>query len=149
MGQGKVGPFDMNVLGGYTYIDPIQTDFNAALDTAKNSSPKNVLKYRYRHTAKGDVELGYKKWSVGASCRYNSYMENIDRFFVEAIPGVKEYRGKNKNGDVVYDARLAWQMNKTAKLAFIVNNVFNREYIGRPADLQPPRSFALQLTVKI
>lgn len=149
MGQGKVGPFNMNVLGGYTYIDPIQIDFNAAVDTARNSSPKNILKYRYRHTAKGDVELGYKKISFGVSCRYNSYMENIDRFFVDAIPGVKEYRQKHHTGDIVYDARIAWQLNKTAKLGFIVNNVFNREYMGRPADLQPPRTFALQLTVKI
>ncbi len=149
MGEGKIGPVNVEALMGYTYIDPIQTDFNEKVDTAKNSSPKNILKYRYQHTAKGDVQLGYKKLGFGVSCRYNSYMENIDKFFVEGIPGIKEYRGKNKNGDVVFDGRISWQLNKTAKVGFIVNNVFNREYVGRPADLQPPRTFALQVTIKV
>jgi outer membrane receptor protein involved in Fe transport len=149
MGQGKIGPINVNALLGYTYIVPVQTDFNEATDTAKNSTNKNILKYRYKHTAKADVELGYKKITFGVSCRYNSYMENIDAFFVEAIPGVKEYREKHHTGDIVYDSRISYQLNKTAKMGFIVNNVFNREYIGRPTDMQAPRTFALQLTVKI
>ncbi|MCW3084826.1 MAG: hypothetical protein JWP12_2192 [Bacteroidetes bacterium] len=149
MGEGKIGPVSVEALMGYTYIDPIQTDFNEKVDTARNSSYKNILKYRYQHTAKGDVQLGYKKLGFGVSCRYNSYMENIDKFFVEAIPGIKEYRDKNKNGDVVFDGRISWQLNKTAKVGFIVNNVFNREYVGRPADMQPPRTFALQVTIKV
>jgi outer membrane cobalamin receptor len=152
MGEGKIGPINVNALMGYTYIKPIQTDFDEAVDTLKNSSNKNILKYRYQHTAKADIELGYKKITFGVSGRYNSYMENIDAFFVSdqsGIKGVKEYREKNKDGDLVFDGRLAYQINKTTKMGFIVNNVFNREYVGRPADMQAPRSYALQLTVKI
>lgn len=149
MGQGKMGPINVSTLLGYTYIDPVQTDFVEAVDTAKNSTTKNILKYRFKHTAKGDLELGYKKVSFGVSCRYNSYMENIDRFFVDAIPGIKEYRERNKDGDIVFDGRLGYQINKTVKVGFIVNNVFNHEYISRPADVQPPRTFALQVSIKI
>ena len=148
MGQGKIGPINVSTLLGYTYINPIQTDFDEAVDTAKGTTTKNILKYRYQHTAKGDIELGYKRFSFGVSCRYNSYMENIDRFFTEAIPGIAEYRERNKNGDVVFDSRLSYQASKTIKVAFIVNNVFNREYITRPADVQAPRSFALQVGAK-
>lgn len=152
MGDGKIGPVNVSTLMGYTYINPIQLDFDPVIDTSKNSSTRNILKYRYQHSAKADVELGYKKFSFGVSFRYNSYMENIDKFFVlemSGIQGVKEYRDKNKNGDMVYDGRLAYQINKIAKIGFIVNNVFNHEYVGRPADMQPPRTYALQLTVKI
>jgi outer membrane receptor protein involved in Fe transport len=152
MGEGKIGPVNVNALMGYTYIEPVQTDFDPVIDTMRNSSYENILKYRYKHSAKADVELGYKKISFGMSCRYNSYMENIDKFFVSSISGIegiKESREKNKSGDVVFDGRLSYQLNKTAKIGFIVNNVFNREFIGRPADMQPPRTFALQLTVKI
>src|SRR6218665_1030881 len=75
MGQGKIGPINVSTLLGYTYINPIQTDFDQAVDTAKGTTTKNILKYRYQHTAKGDIELGYKRFSFGVSCRYNSYME--------------------------------------------------------------------------
>lgn len=159
MGQGKMGPIDVSALMGYTYIIPIQTDFVEAVDTAKNSTPKNILKYRYQHTAKADVELGYKKLSLGVSVRANSYMENIDRFFVDALPGIKDYRARTKGytwftnkpmkGDVVYDARVAYQMNKTVKVAVIVNNFLNAEYVSRPADVQAPRSFAFQVSIKL
>ncbi|HEX8514982.1 MAG TPA: TonB-dependent receptor [Bacteroidia bacterium] len=151
MGQGKIGPVNMSALMGYTYINPVQVDFDPAVDTAKGTTYQNILKYRYEHTAKGDVEFGYKRFSLGGSCRYNSFMKNIDRFFVEplsGIEGVKEYREKNKNGDLVFDARLSYQMNKMAKVGFIVNNVFNYEYVGRPADMQPPRTYAIQVTIK-
>jgi iron complex outermembrane receptor protein len=151
MGQGKVGPVNISALMGYTYIKPIQVDFDPAVDTVKGTTPENILKYRYEHTAKADLELGYKRFTLGGSCRYNSYMKNIDRFFVDplsGINGIKEYRLKNKNGDIVFDARLSYQMNKMAKVGFIVNNVFNYEYIGRPADMQPPRSYAIQVAIK-
>lgn len=151
MGEGKIGPINVVALMGYTYIKPIQLDFDPVVDTMKNSSHKNILKYRYQHSAKADIELGYKRISFGISCRYNSYMENIDKFFllpISGIRGVKESREKNKNGDIVFDSRLSYQINKTAKIGFIVNNVFNREYVGRPADMQAPRTYALQLTVK-
>jgi outer membrane receptor protein involved in Fe transport len=151
MGQGKIGPVSMTTLIGYTHITPIQTDFDLAQDSAKGATYQNILKYRYEHTAKADLELGYKGFTIGCSYRYNSFMKNIDRFFLDeasGIKGVKKYREKNKNGDQVYDARISYQVNKIIKVGFIVNNVFNREYIGRPADMQAPRSYAVQVSLK-
>ncbi|MCW3105089.1 MAG: hypothetical protein JWO09_3529 [Bacteroidetes bacterium] len=151
MGQGKIGPVTMTALMGYTYIKPIQIDYDLAQDSAKGATYENILKYRYEHTAKADVELSYKGFSFGASCRYNSFMKNIDRFFLDeasGIKGVKKYREKNKNGDTVFDGRISYQVTKTIKVGFIVNNVFNHEYVGRPADMQPPRSYAVQVSLK-
>jgi outer membrane receptor protein involved in Fe transport len=152
MGQGKIGPLDANLLIGYTYIDPIQLDFNLAVDTMINNSAKtNVLKYRYRHSGKVDIELGYKSLSAGISMRANSTMENVDGIFVNDyfFPGVKAYRNNHNKDQEIYDCRLSYKLNKTAKIAVIVNNMFNSEVMGRPMDIQAPRVYALQLTIKL
>jgi iron complex outermembrane receptor protein len=148
IGAGKIGPIDVSMLLGYTYIDPIQTDFDAERDTVFNTSKNNLLKYRYKHTGKADIQLGYKKFSTGISMRANSFMENVDAFFVVAFPGMKEYRAAHDQGDYIFDYRISYQLHKTAKLSFIINNMFNREVMGRPMDIQAPRVYAVQLTVK-
>lgn len=152
MGEGKMGPINVTTLFGYTYIDPRQTDFDPAVDTARNTLPTNLLKYRYQHTGKADVQLDYKNWSTGVSFRANSFMENIDKIFGEnesSFPGMEKYRAAHDKGDIIWDYRLGYQFNKQIKVACIVNNVFNREVMPRPALLSPQRVFAFQLTVKI
>jgi outer membrane receptor protein involved in Fe transport len=149
-GQGKIGQVNITALMGYTYIDPRQTDFDVTLDSAKNTTKTNLLKYRYEHSGKADVEAGYKKASTGISLRATSFMANIDSFFEDVyyFPGMRTYRRGHNKGDAVVDYRISYQFIKTAKISFIVNNVFNREVMGRPADMQPPRVFALQLGLK-
>jgi iron complex outermembrane receptor protein len=147
-GDGKIGNVQETVMGGVTIIEPIQTDFNAAEDTLINSSTKNVLKYRNRTMFKFDSETTYKKYSLGWSARYYSYMENIDKIFEGVIPGVKDYRDKNPDGEWVFDARLAYKVNESVQLSFVTKNVLNNLYVGRPADLQAPRSFNIQAMVK-
>ncbi len=151
IGAGKMGPIDISMLLGYTYIDPIQTDFDIEriTDTASNTTKNNLLKYRYKHTGKADIQLGYKNFSTGISMRANSFMENVDAFFVSSeFPGMKKYRAAHDQGDYIFDYRISYQLHKTAKLSFIINNMFNREVMGRPMDIQAPRVYAVQLTVK-
>jgi outer membrane receptor protein involved in Fe transport len=152
MGEGKMGPINVTTLLGYTYVDPRQTDFNLAVDSVKNTVPTNLLKYRYQHTGKADVQLEYKKWSTGLSVRANSYMENIDKVFGEnesSFPGMAAYRAQHDKGDAVFDYRIGYQLDKTSKIAFVVNNLFNREVMDRPASILPQRCFIAQLTVKL
>ena len=139
------------MLLGYTYINPRQTDFDIAVDTFRNSVKTNILKYRYQHTGKMDIELGYKMISTGISMRANSNMDNVDAIFVDEhfFPTVKKYRAEHNKGDAIFDSRFSVQLNKTAKIALIVNNLFNREVMGRPMDVMPPRVFVLQLTIKL
>ena len=168
-GAGKMGPINVTTLMGYTYINPINPDFNALKDTLGSLPNSNLLKYRNRHLVKGDIQLDYKKISIGWSVRYYSFMENIDRRFVQSIyheyndpstnwdlidatyilPGLPAYREKHKNGDWIHDFRASCQVTKELKMSFIVNNVFNREYTLRPGDVRPPRMFMIQLVVKI
>jgi iron complex outermembrane receptor protein len=113
------------------------------------SDSTNVLKYRYKHLLKFDAQLSYQKWQLGYSLRYNSFMENIDAAFVQLplsafVKGVNDARVANPNGNYVMDARLAYQINSRMKVALIVSNLFNVEFMTRPADLRPPRLSVIQ-----
>ena len=171
-GQGKVTQdITINILAGYTYMNPISLDLNKVYATAFDdtteityaisSSNTTILKYRYRHLAKIDAEIVYKKLSLGSSVRYNDFMQNIDKVFTEplinegipgvfdGIPGINDAREKFKDGDIIIDARLGYQFNDMLRFGFIVNNLLNREYMTRPATMMPPRTFAMQLALKI
>lgn len=159
MGMGKIGPISITMLLGYTYLDPRQIDWSREKNLyignlytgGTNTDSTNLLKYRYIHSGKANIDLSYKKFNIGGSCRANSYMSNIDRFAgdnEQQFPGNKAYREAHSKGDYLIDIRAGWQMHKTAKLAFIVNNLLNREVMGRPVDLLPPRVFITQLTFK-
>jgi iron complex outermembrane receptor protein len=147
-GDGKIGKFRQTFMGGVTYIEPTQTDFNLAKDSIINSSSENILKYRNKTIFKFDSETTYKSFAFGVSTRYYSFMENIDKIFEVVIPGVKDYRDKNPDGEWVFDARLAYKVNESVQLSFVTKNVLNNLYVGRPADLQAPRSFNIQAMVK-
>ena len=163
-GQGKITrDLTINLLAGYTYMNPIslEPDLQYEIDSTNtpvtynsSSSDPSILKYRYNHIAKTDFEIIYKDMSFGTSFRYNDFMRNIDDIFtsttIEAlIPGINEAREKFKNGDFIVDMRLGYQVNSMIKFGFVVNNLLNREYMTRPATMMPPRTFALQCSLKI
>jgi len=153
--QGKIGEVDLTSLLGYTYMNPISLNQDPTYRISFSDSTSNMLKYRFKHLVKLDIQATYKKFGLGISLRYNSFMENIDLMFEEPIttdvgeifilPGLREYRKNNSNGALVFDSRFIYHITKEMKLNLIVNNLFNAEYVTRPADLQAPRNFLLQL----
>lgn len=150
VGDGMIGNMPMTLFCGYTYIDPIYTDFDPAVDTVKyNSANFNILKYRYKQLFKGDIEINPGLWMFGISARYNSFMENIDKAFEQLIPGVKSYREEHNEGDWVWDLRAGYRITDQFRFSVIVRNLLNHEYMGRPADMQPPRSYTLQLGIRL
>ena len=146
-GVGKIGEMPLKFFIGYTYMNPI--DLSA--DTLKN----NILKYRYRHEVKGDIQLSHRMFSTGLSMVYRSFMERIDKAFEEKIlgqeilPGLKEYRRKYDKGAFVFDFRFSYRLSPETKLSLIVKNLFNKEYMGRPGDIRPPRSVSLQFLMQL
>jgi len=172
VGKGKLGLFDINILAGYTYTQPVALtpDDTVLFEespapgvegkpiTYKNSSADttgNILKYRFEHLGKADIQIGYKKFSVGMSFRYNSFMKNVDQAFVtldltyQLPTGITKYReDKDQEGDYVFDARISYKMTDKTKVSFIVNNMLNREYMIRPLQIEAPRTFGLQFTLK-
>ena len=153
--QGKIGEVELTSLLGYTYMNPISLNQDPTYRISFSDSTSNMLKYRFKHLVKIDIQATYKKFSLGISLRYNSFMKNIDLMFEEPIltdagqqfilPGLKEYRKNNSSGALVFDSRFIYHITKEMKLNLIINNLFNAEYVSRPADLQAPRNFLLQL----
>ena len=174
-GVGNINPnLKINMIGGYTYMNPISLEpdkvytesiqsvfingeeIGPELTYTNSSSDPSILKYRYQHIAKVDADLTYlKKYIIGSSIRYNDFMRNIDKIFTDEwlnedlIPGINEAREKFKNGDIIFDLRIGYHIDNNSKLSLIINNLFNREYMSRPADMQPQRTIALQLGLKI
>ena len=157
------------------------TDLSGDITYENSSSDPSILKYRYNHIAKLDMELIYKKFSLGSSFRYNDFMKNIDKVFATTlingnyednplrddpelnnpgqtmtydtwegmIPGINAAREKFKNGDFIMDCRTSYQLNDITKISLVINNLLNREYMSRPANMMPPRTIALQCNMKI
>jgi iron complex outermembrane receptor protein len=156
--MGKIGKLEIISLIGYTYMNPISLNNDSAYVSSFSDTISGILKYRFKHLAKADVELNYNKFSIGFSCRYNSFMSNIDRVFQEdldpssaqlyILPGLKQYREKYNKGNLVFDVRLGYKINENFRVGLIANNVFNAEYTSRPGDIQPPRNFMAQLQMK-
>lgn len=154
--QGKIKEVELVTLIGYTYMNPISLNSDSTYQTTFSDSGTNMLKYRFKHLAKADIEATWKNFSIGMSSRYNSNMSNIDATFedgilngtVQILPGLKQYRVLNNKGSLVFDARIGYSFKKHYRVGFMVNNVLNAEYTSRPGDVQAPRTFLVQLQMK-
>jgi len=162
--------FGVSALLGYTYIEPVSLtpDSVYARDKSlggfgqdlsyKSSSidtTGNVLKYRFQHMFKLDIEFKIYRFNIGISNKYYTKMQNVDKAFqdveiltegfypnIEKIKGVKYW--KNHLDISVWDARLSYNVDKKQKVSIVCSNVFNEEYSLRPLKIESPRTAALQ-----
>jgi iron complex outermembrane receptor protein len=164
LGNGKIGKVGINMLLGYTYMKPISLDPNFYFDndtvakinylSTSSDTANYILKYRFQHLVKADIEFTWKGFLVGGSLQYNSFMQNVDKLFedfnnYQGIGNITAYRDKNNKGDYKIDMRVAYNVNKNNRIALIINNLLNREYALRPLNILPPRTFVIQYTLKI
>ena len=125
------------------------------LNTSSDTSGL-LLKYRFRQLIKYDMEFRIAKWIIGFSCRYYSFMENIDDAFYNfdlqentSFPdGIIKYREENADGTWVTDARLGFSPNTQWSLMLVANNVANLEYSLRPMKIESPGTIAVQIIFK-
>jgi len=146
-------------------MNPISLNTDSTYRTSFSDSGTTLLKYRFKHLAKADVQATWKNFSLGISMRYNSVMSNIDAAFedgltlngfpiivngkqAEILPGLKKYRQEHNNGSLVFDARIGYEFKEHYRLGFMINNVLNAENSGRPGDIQAPRTFMIQIQMK-
>lgn len=177
MGAGKIGKTNIALLAGYTFSNPISLEKNLPYPikslenkyvtyAGSSSDPTgNLLKYRLQHLIKTDIELSRGKWSIGVSVRYNSFMKNIDKIFIDLdtlfvqsaqllggptspLPGLGKYRDTHNKGVFVVDLRMSYNLSKGMKMALIINNLLNEEYTIRPMVIEKPRTTALQFTLE-
>ena len=164
--NGKVRNSKFNFLGGYTLINAIPKNPHAIYgkdingndlnyyNTSSLDSSSLFLKYRHKHVIKFDLEFKRKFFSMGASLRYNSFMMNIDKIFVTPffenfIPGISESREKLNNGDLIIDSRIIINLTESSSISLIANNLLNREYQSRPANLMAPRNLSVKFGIDI
>lgn len=161
-GQGKINDFALIYLIAYTHMNPVQINPDSAI-IANLSGDTYTLKYRYNHSVKTDVQVNYKKYSIGGTALYNSFMKNIDEVFennsndkniygtffnlgTKGLPSaIRKFRNENNNGFFRLDIRTQFAINKIWSVGFIIQNVFNTVYTERPALIAPLRNFNLQL----
>jgi len=142
-GQGDLFGIPTTILTGYTYIDPKFQDFTEDNEIS-SSVDYNILKYRFRHTFKLDVESQFNKFSVGVAAFYNSEMEAID-FILGLLAGIGDYREANPGGNTTWNLRLGYKFIEGGKASLLVRNVFNEEYSRRPGLLEAPRNITLRV----
>ena len=142
------GNFNVTVGGGYTFIYPVEYNKNT------NRNTDIYLKYRRKHSAKLTINLSLKKFAAGLGFYAKSKILNIDEVFLspltrEAIlPGFYNYWIADNKGYFFMDGNLAYRISDKFNLSFVVKNLTNAEFMGRPGDIQPPRSFSLRLSGK-
>ncbi|TSA35523.1 MAG: TonB-dependent receptor [Porphyromonadaceae bacterium] len=150
-GEATYGPVVLRIISGYTFMQPIDIDKMAAGGSEPDAY---ILKYRHKHALKADFEAEMKRFLIGASFNYTSRMVNVDKVFTDSftgnlfLPGYPDYRKNNNSSYLVMDLRFALNISKFIRINLIVRNLLNKEYIGRPGDIGPPRNMTLQLRVK-
>ncbi len=144
-GQGRIWGMPTTVLAGYTYINPKFKEFTEN-DKLRSSADYNVLKYRFKHTVKIDIESKFNQLNIGLAMLRNSHMEAIDAIFETiVVPGLRDYRTVNNNGYYLFNARLGYQFNDHLKTSFLIKNLLNREYTVRPGLLEPTRLWSMRI----
>lgn len=172
-GQAKIGKnFQITHAIGYNYINPVTlepdsvfaVDYNFANPTefsfrkTSYDTTTNVLKYRFKHSFKADVEVSFKGFAVGYTIKYFSKMENLDRAIIDfenvtlntggSLQPVlfSEFYEQNNNGNIIMDLRVSYGMGKKYKhkVSIVCKNLTNRLYSLRPLKIEAMRSTVLQ-----
>jgi outer membrane cobalamin receptor len=176
MATGKIGKkIDVTHSIGYNYINPItlQPDLEFAQDFNPNTTTgfsfnstsldttTNVLKYRFKHTVKADIEFAFYGFRLGYTIKYFSKMENLDRAITDfeqitvSTSGTLQailynsYFEENNDGNIVHDLRVSYEMGKKVKhkFAVIIKNLLNSAYSLRPLKIEQPRSSVFQYSL--
>lgn len=148
-GEGNLfNNFPLRGLIGYTYLDPRFQDFGE-IEKTSSSSEENILKYRYQHTGKLDIETAFPKFNIGVAGFVYSNLEAIDRLFAVFITGLEDYRAENDSPFSIWNVRLSYIINDKYKVSVHANNAFNKEYTLRPALIEAPRHFTLRLDASL
>jgi len=175
-GMAKLSPnSELKTIVGYNYIVPKtmepdlvfaqdynpsgQTDFS--YNTTSIDPSKNILKYRFLHNFKADIEYTYKFFATGVSLKYYSRIENLDQAiadFEEATINTggslqpilyMDYFNNHNNGNLIVDYRISYLFAGKHKVSIISNNLLNRWYSLRPLKAEPMRSILIQYMLKI
>jgi outer membrane receptor for ferric coprogen and ferric-rhodotorulic acid len=122
---------------------------------------RQILKYRFLHTVKCDVEYRHSNWAVGFSLKYFSRIENLDKSIADFEDATKKSGGtlqpilymdyfyEHNNGNTIVDGRVSYHLGDHHKITLVANNLLNRTYSLRPLKAEEMRSVILQYTLTL
>jgi outer membrane receptor protein involved in Fe transport len=162
----------LRTMAGYSYILPktLQPDYVFAkdsrnieysYDSTSIDPTENILKYRFLHTFKADVEFYRNRFSIGYSIKYFSRIVNLDKAIADFEQATintggtvqpilyMDYFNKHNNGNVIMDLRISIEFARSHKLSIITNNFLNRWYSLRPLKAEEMRTVVLQYVLNI
>lgn len=172
-GSSKIGQKSgIRTMAGYSYIMPktLQPDLVFAKD-ARNieysydstslNPENNILKYRFLHTLKADLEFYTRGFSIGYSIKYFSKIVNLDKAIADFEQATintggtvqpilyMDYFNNHNNGNVIMDLRIGVEFAGKHKLSLISNNLLNRWYSLRPLKAEEMRTVMLQYVLNL
>ncbi|MGW8314237.1 MAG: TonB-dependent receptor [Bacteroidales bacterium] len=172
-GSGKIGDRSgVRTMAGYNYILPKTLEPEkifgvdgrgieySYISTSVDPSD-HILKYRFLHTVKADIEFYTGMISIGYSFKYFSRIVNLDKAIedfehaTESAGGTiqpiryMDYFYNHNNGNVIMDLRVAVELAGHHKISLIGNNILNRWYSLRPLKAEPMRSVMLQYVLNL
>ena len=174
-GKAKLGKHaEMTFMTGYNYIVPksLTPDYIYGADTTfykkdytfnttSLDPSRGILKYRFLHNLKADVEVTIKeKFSIGGSFKYFSKIENMDIViseFEDLTDGMvyvqdieyMDFYNSHRHGNWIFDARFSYRLNDHHKVAVVGTNIMNNVYSLRPLKIEQPRTVMLQYTYSV
>ncbi len=172
-GSGKIGQKSgIRTMAGYNYILPktLEPDLVFATDarnieysyaTTSLDPSENILKYRFLHTIKADLEFYSDQFSTGLSLKYFSRMVNLDKAIEDfenatsssggTVQPIRymDYFNNHNQGNTILDYRVSYEFKKQHKISLICNNILNRWYSLRPLKAEQMRTVMLQYVLKL
>ena len=162
---------NLKTMIGYNYILPksLNPDYEYASYTDPNGEKvvlnyrstsvdpgRNILKYRFLHTLKADLELDYRNYLLGFSIKYFSKINNLDKAIADlektlentggSLQPLKymDYFRNNNHGNMILDLRISHTFKEKHKFSVICDNLLNRTYSLRPLKAEEMRKIVLQ-----
>ncbi len=142
------GELTTTLSGGYIYMYPVE------YDPVTHRNKDVFLKYRRKHSAKLNIENRYRKLVFGSGMYLRSPILNIDKVFLDPatrenfLPGFYEYWTNDNKTYFLMDADIGYDLTDHFSLSVVVKNLTNTEYMGRPGDIRPQRSFGIRVSGK-
>jgi outer membrane cobalamin receptor len=157
---------------GYSYILPktLQPDYVFAKDSrnieysydSTSIDPSaQILKYRFLHTFKADLEFYTKMFSIEYSVKYYSKIVNLDKAIADFERATintggtvqpilyMDYFNDHNNGNIIMDFRISYEFAQKHKISLISNNFLDRWYSLRPLKAEEMRTIMLQYVLNI
>ncbi len=142
---GNTGQLRNTFSGGYVYMVPQE------INPVTGKPTGMMLKYRRRHAASLNLETSWNRWDAGVSLWLRSKILEIDDVFLAPatretiLPGFFDYWNSHRTGYFLADLSAGCRITGKLRLSAVVKNATNSEYMGRPGDIQPQRSYSLRV----